>query len=307
MAKLIDTDDVAVIMAEVQRILPQVRDLVVNKGLYSKVGLRIRTTGMTVPMPADIEYHCAVCGKDRHFATSGSRPFPFARPSVSLRRGDHSTGREQNLLTLKRELHFYKCSACEYQLTFFMELDHYYGFIRKIGQAPPFAISAPRDIKEYLGNEDTDRYEKAMLCMSVNQGLGACAYFRRILENQINPMLELQLEIARGEGASAEELAKIEEAIQSKAFDKKASLIQGLVPKDVMSAGLNPIKTVYDLYSEGLHGKTEEECTDIAVQLQQVFIFLARRLSDEYQQQRDFTRRMREIYAARSKRPDLGS
>jgi hypothetical protein len=53
----------------------------------------------------------------------------------------------------------------------------------KVGQFPPLSIKPTNDLAKALGKGDADLYQKALINGNYSLGLGALAYFRRVIEN----------------------------------------------------------------------------------------------------------------------------
>ena len=64
---------------------------------------------------------------------------------------------------------------------------------------------------------DAELFRKVKVCISQGYGLAACAYMRRVLENQINPILKLIHANRKSHGAPDTELRKIQSVITGKA------------------------------------------------------------------------------------------
>ena len=115
----------------------------------------------------------------------------------------------------------YICTYCDSSvINFWVETSESGGWIQKIGQRPPWLPSVPKDIEGELG-DDAELYKKALRNMNESYGLGAVAYLRRLFENQINPLLKVLYEIKEAEGASSEELAAIQAAIEERKLYKE--------------------------------------------------------------------------------------
>jgi hypothetical protein len=61
-------------------------------------------------------------------------------------------------------------------------------YIQKVGQLPAFDIRPEKEILNYVTSEDRGNYAKALANLSISYGIGAFAYFRRIIENEIKRM-----------------------------------------------------------------------------------------------------------------------
>lgn len=63
---------------------------------------------------------------------------------------------------------------------------------------------------EALGPEDSALYKKGLIEFQFGHGIGAVAYFRRVLENKINALLDLIAGAARNENVANEHIEEIE-------------------------------------------------------------------------------------------------
>lgn len=156
------------------------------------------------------------------------------------------------------------------------------GWIRKVGQVPrPATVVAP-ELKVALG-ADVEVYRRALECMAESFGLGVCAYLRRLLENQANPLLRLLLTVKRDGGASQEEIGEIEEAITRNAFDEKAKVLYRGTSDSMRIGDDNAVKLVHERLSEGLHSMDEEWCVTVASESLPIVEHLIRELNREHE------------------------
>jgi hypothetical protein len=61
-------------------------------------------------------------------------------------------------------------------------------YVMKVGQAPSWDITPDRALEKMLGTR-SDYYRKALVCESQSYGIGAFAYYRRIVEEIIDALL----------------------------------------------------------------------------------------------------------------------
>ncbi len=73
--------------------------------------------------------------------------------------------------------------------------------VQKIGQFPPIEKISNKETYKFLSEEDRTNYLKAVKCLNFGYGIGAFAYFRRILENEILRIIQklIDLELANSE------------------------------------------------------------------------------------------------------------
>lgn len=61
----------------------------------------------------------------------------------------------------------------------------------KVGQWPPLAIEPAPALADSLGKEDVELYKKALINANFSHGIAALAYFRRVVENKVNDLIDL--------------------------------------------------------------------------------------------------------------------
>lgn len=153
--------------------------------------------------------------------------------------------------------------------------------IKKIGQYPSFEISPDREISLYLKKEDLVFYKKALLNLSSGYGIGAFAYLRRVIENEIVRMIK-----------DASDFEEVDEKNIQNIIDKheKNHSISLLIdetfkylPTSLKTLGENPFKLMYSQLSVGIHKLTEEDCLEKAQSLNEIFLFVVKRLNERHE------------------------
>lgn len=152
-------------------------------------------------------------------------------------------------------------------------------FLRKIGQYPPFEIKPEREIINFLNKEDKENYKKALISLSQSYGIGAYAYLRRIIENEI---LKIITEISQ---LNTPEKIKISDAIkrynESHQMSNLINEIYNYLPASFNTLGDNPLKLLYSELSKGIHSLNEEDCINRAEAINTVLKFTIKQLNIE--------------------------
>jgi hypothetical protein len=138
-----------------------------------------------------------------------------------------------------------------------------------------------------------------LVCESQSYGIGAFAYYRRIVEEIINELLdEITDLIPEAEKPAYEEaLAKAKE---TRVTQDKIDLVKDLLPPILRPDGMNPLGVLHSALSEGLHGQTDEHCLELAEQLRQVLVFLVNQVSATRTAAKSFTASMRTLLDKKS-------
>src|SRR5208283_2422826 len=80
----------------------------------------------------------------------------------------------------------------------------------KVGQWPPLTIEPSPELAKALGPYDSKLYKKGLIDFNFGHGIGAVGYFRRVLENKINALLDLIVEAAQNAKIGETLIAEIE-------------------------------------------------------------------------------------------------
>ena len=189
----------------------------------------------------------------------------------------------------------YTCRNCGdkviYYFFIWQELEKNSLFI-KIGQYPALAIEPAPELAKALGREDAELYKKALINANYNYGLGAVAYFRRVLENKVNLILDLIAEALKNEQAETENLKHLEEIKNSRHIDKKIAFASKILPAHLKPGGHNPIDKLYAAASAGLHGESDDDCLTIFNDARFVFEYLFKNLSMSNEEAREYVKRL---------------
>lgn len=196
----------------------------------------------------------------------------------------------------------YTCALCEMEVTRFWILETYVSTqpfrqdriwtrveLRKVGQWPAPVTRPSAAIDNALNDEDADLYRKALTSLSQGYGIGAAAYFRRILEHTIDDLLVLVREAAEATN-DAEAFGALAEARKSRAASDRLALVVDHVPASLRPGGVNPLALLYGAFSTALHDLDESAAVELAQRYHDAFSFVHEVLREQ-------TRRARELAA----------
>jgi hypothetical protein len=150
-------------------------------------------------------------------------------------------------------------------------------FIEKIG-GPNVKITVKKSIEKYLDRESCHWFYKAKKALSDNLGIGAFAYFRRIIEKELVGIINNIAALPAADPALKELVLKYQNS-------SKPHLIYDdiftYLPKSLQSLDANPLKLLYQQTSEGLHSLSETECLDRAKQIEILLDFVIVKINEE--------------------------
>jgi hypothetical protein len=259
-------------------------EFLVQKPLYVKKPTTFpeHATGMLVNR---IVTRCPACKSERPFTDSRSRGGGAGMPIPKTKSG-----------ILDYHL---RCVICSQGIRYWVEINVEEGWLRKVGQTPPWSIEISATVEEALG-ADAELYKKALITLSQGYGLGACAYLRRVVENNVHRILALLLELNRELGATGDELEALQAVIDSKVANKKLAEASRFLPPTLIVSGVNPLRLLYDSLSQGIHSMTEAECADTAAQMIAALKYLVTELGRQLTARHHFADEVRRLAAKRT-------
>ncbi len=188
----------------------------------------------------------------------------------------------------------YQCAHCHKFYRFFLlKIDHNGKFYEKVGQYPPWNISIEKEMQKFLGDY-AENYKRGLISESQGCGIGAYAYYRRIVEDIIDELLDQIPDLMDGEekGKYDEALQKTKETIVAR---DKISLVKDLLPPILRPEGFNPLQTLHTILSEGLHEKPEKECLEIAEKIRTILVFMVKAVIQSRKEKKEFTEKMKRL------------
>lgn len=196
------------------------------------------------------------------------------------------SGRGQNLDSKDYKFFYitYRCSNCQQvDKTFSLaaKVDVYgqpQGQCYKFGELPTYGPPvSPRLIK--LIGPDRDEFLKGRRCENQGLGVGAFTYYRRVVENQKNRIIEEIIRVSEKIGASEEKLEKLRASVKETQFTKALDMAKDAMPESLLINGHSPILLLHSALSEGVHALTDERCLELAGSVRVVLGELSERLS----------------------------
>jgi hypothetical protein len=224
----------------------------------------------------EISIHCDNCGGERYFQT------PPYNASGSL------PGQSRIYFDKKEILQYeYSCKNCGSSKKHFSVMgyissnatDPIKGKLTKIGEFPPFGPPTPSKVIELIGSEK-ENFHRGQRCESQGMGIGAYAYYRRIVELHKNRIIDLLLKICKlnkNDTKLIEQLEKVKGEYQFSTAIKKLKI---KLPDILLINGHNPLILLHSALSKGIHELTDEECLERANSIRIVLTELCIRMSE---------------------------
>lgn len=147
----------------------------------------------------------------------------------------------------------------------------------KYGEFPAFGPPLPSKLIALIRPE-WGYFLKGRRAENQGLGIGAFAYYRRVIESQKNRILDELIKAAGRLSASQELINELEEAKRNIQFKKAIEGVKHGMPPALLIEDTNPLTLLHSALSIGLHGETDEECLAAATDIRIVMAELAERL-----------------------------
>jgi hypothetical protein len=177
------------------------------------------------------------------------------------------------------------------------------GRAEKFGENPRFGPHTPPRLFKLIGEEDRELFLQGRRAESRAMGIGAFAYYRRVVENQKARIIGEISKVAAKLGAQHEVLREFEAAAKETQFSKAIEQIKHGIPQTLLIDGQhNPLTLLHDALSQGLHADTDEECLAIAQAIRVVLTELAERISEALKKKAELTTAVSQLLTRKSEK-----
>jgi hypothetical protein len=152
------------------------------------------------------------------------------------------------------------------------------GVCTKIYQEPPFGPPIPSRVFSIIGDANRECFLQARRAIARGFGIGAYAYYRRIVENTKFDLVTSVLDVAVKTNAPAGQVGLLRKAQKETQFSKAMEMLNDVaaIPPSLLIRGHNPLALLHDALSEGIHQLDDDECLKRAEAAEVILCELAR-------------------------------
>ncbi len=188
----------------------------------------------------------------------------------------------------------YQCASCgQFLRHFFIDVASSGENVKKVGQVPPWDITLDPELEKALGDQ-SNLYKRGLISESQAYGIGAFAYYRRIIEEIIDALLN-DIETLLAGDDKVKYSAALQETKKTKVAKDKIDLVKDLLPPILRPDGMNPLAVLHGTLSKGIHEESDETCIELAATTREVLIFLVNQVSASKSAGSKFTESMRKL------------
>jgi len=201
----------------------------------------------------------------------------------------------------------YTCKNCnEYIKTYALILIH--DIVKKVyrstkyGEIPQFGDPTPNKTLRMI-EPDKEIFFKGRRCENQGLGIGAYSYYRRVVENQKNRIIDEIMKVVKKVAPHDIDLIKdLELAKKENQFSKAIEDIKHALPASLMIDGENPLTLLHGVLSLGVHDLNDEDCLQYATSIRTVLNELSSRVSETLKESQDLEEALNILRRVREKK-----
>ena len=162
----------------------------------------------------------------------------------------------------------FSCRNCRHAWRYYAIL---YGYssnrkkidITKVGEHPPLSLQVPTRLRKLVGT-DQEKFNKGLRSEALGLGVGAFSYYRQVVEDQKDRLLDEIIKVAKLKKASPKLLSELENAKRQNQFSTAVETVKRAIPQVLLVDNHNPLTLLHKALSKGLHAGSDGECLQAA-------------------------------------------
>lgn len=167
-------------------------------------------------------------------------------------------------------------------------------YMMKVGQFPSWSIKMDENILKILNETERKMYQNGLICESQSYGIGAYAYYRRIVESMIDKLLNKIFDLVEKENKDEYKEA-LKEIEKSKNTSDKIKLVKNMLPQSLKLNGMNPLGALYKALSVGIHNEDDVVCLELAEDIRSILLFLSKKITEHENDRNKFTNSLKRL------------
>jgi hypothetical protein len=152
------------------------------------------------------------------------------------------------------------------------------GVAVKVGEWPAFGPPVPPKLISLVG-PDRELFLQGRRSENHGLGIGAVAYYRRVVENQKDRLLDEVIKVGEKTNAGPDVIKALRAAKEETQFSRAMDDIKNAIPPVLRIDGVNPFTLLHSALSKNLHNATDEECLAIASSIRIVLTEMSERIA----------------------------
>jgi hypothetical protein len=152
---------------------------------------------------------------------------------------------------------------------------------------------------------ERELFLKGRRCENQGLGIGAFAYYRRVVENQKSRILGEIIKVSEKLNIPSEHTSILKAAQKETQFSRAMESVKDVVPQSLLINGYNPMLLLHKALSQGLHNQTDESCLENASSIRIVLAELADKLSQALRDEAELNNALTRLMAKKNSQDTL--
>lgn len=148
----------------------------------------------------------------------------------------------------------------------------------KVGEWPPFGPKVSARVISILG-ENKDLFLMGRRSEVQGLGIGALAYYRKVIDNQKDAIIDEIIRVVRRAGSFESHIEKLKSAKTENKFKDAVELIGDALPQALLINGYNPLALLDQAISKGSYVNNDTDALKLAAALRKILSELAERVA----------------------------
>jgi hypothetical protein len=197
----------------------------------------------------------------------------------------------------------YKCRHCKetaktYAL--FIEFHPMDALAIKLGELPSFGPPIPDELLRDLTGEQRDWMMKGRRAENQGLGVGAYAYYRRVIESTRAQLLDRIIEVAKLSPETSSLVPDLQAAKDEIQFKKAIETTKLAVPPSLLIRGHNPLALLHSFLSDGIHRKSDGECLESAHSIRTLLSETSKKIASAMREDDEVIKALKHMHSRRN-------
>jgi hypothetical protein len=156
----------------------------------------------------------------------------------------------------------------------------------KIGEWPPFGPKISPLVVSILG-ANKELFQMGRRAEIQGLGIGAFTYYRKVIENQKDHIIDEIIRIFRRTNSSQAQIEKLKAAKAEKGLKKAVEKISDAIPQALLINGYNPLALLEQAITKGFYVQKDNDALLLATAIRKILTELTERLAKALEDQTD--------------------
>lgn len=168
--------------------------------------------------------------------------------------------------------------------------------VTKLGELPHSSPKLPKHVYNLL-SKDKQTLKLALKAEAFGMGIGAFAYYRRVVENSRTELFNELIKAAKEVDEAKPVIESLEADRDNWRFTDSVSNLKTILPESLNLYGSNPLALLHSALSHNLHNESDETCLEAAGDIRIVLTHMAgmlARIVDEQAPLREAVARLKQ-------------